>query len=109
MKKWSILFVAFLALVGFQQAALADASALKPCKNCHDISPGMKKVVGPPLFGVFGRAPTIEGVPFKAWDEKSLDEWEANPQKVKKGAKMLYKTSSAEKRAAIIAALKELK
>jgi len=109
MKKWPLSLFAVLALVGFQHPASADEAALKPCKNCHDITPAKKTIVGPPLFGVFGGKPTIDGVPFEVWDEKSLDAWEKNPQAVKKKAKMLFRTPNEAKRKAIIEALKELK
>lgn len=112
MKKLLMALLSGLMLAGLAGvASAADMSALAPCKNCHDLSPEKRKIVGPPLFGIYGSKPTIEGLPadYTVWDDARLDKWEEKPQAVKPRSKMNYRTPSPEKRAAIIAALKELK
>lgn len=63
---------------------------IRVCMRCHNTDATMKKKVGPPLFGVFGRAPSIEGVPFKLWDEAALNSWISDPAKVKPQTKMKF-------------------
>jgi cytochrome c len=87
----------------------AQKKALTNCSICHDITPKKTKLVGPPLFGVFGSKPTIEGVPFDKWDQAALDKWLTDPAKVKPGTNMSFSMSNAKKRAETIAALQALK
>jgi cytochrome c len=80
----------------------------KKCSSCHDLERNIRKV-GPPLKGVFGRAPKISGVPFDVWDEKALDEWLASPNKVKPRTTMAIPgIKSPEDRKAIIEYLKQI-
>lgn len=86
-----------------------DRTALNPCKNCHDITPAMSLIVGPPLWEVYERMPTIEGLPFDSWTDEALDRWLAHPQSVKPKARMQYKVPDSANRRAVIEALKTLK
>jgi len=78
------------------------------CGACHYFDKDRKKM-GPSLMGIFGRAPSIEGVPFTTWDAASLDRWLTNPKAVKSNTKMSFKgIAEKEKRDDIIAYLKTL-
>ena len=91
-------------------AYLTDPESLtrRQCGHCHSFVSGYRKT-GPSLQGVFGRIPKISGVPYAAWDEKSLDEWIENPTRVKPTTTMAIPgIKSAEKRAVIIEYLKQL-
>ena len=80
----------------------------KQCANCHSLDRNMRKS-GPTLKGIFGRAPTISGVPYSAWDEPSLDEWIESPLTIKRGTRMAIPgIKSAADRQAIIEHLKTL-
>jgi cytochrome c len=92
-----------------QQAQAAGSPALTSCTICHDISSAKTKKVGPPLAGIYGKKPTISGVPFAKWDDASLDKWLADAQKIKPTTAMTFKVSDAGARKAAIAALKTLK
>ncbi len=85
------------------------ALAHKKCSPCHYLDRNISKT-GPPLKGVVGRAPTISGVPFAKWDEKSLDQWLRDPTAIKPGTSMAIQgVQSAKDRAAIIKYLKQFK
>jgi cytochrome c len=96
-------------LDNFERESLPGASLTrKQCGSCHNIESSFRKV-GPSLKGIFGRAPRISGVPYTVWDEKSLDEWIKNPNKVKpRTAMAIPGNKSAEERAAIIEYLKRI-
>jgi len=66
------------------------------CRTCHSIKKGDNRQ-GPSLFGVFGaKAGSSPGYPYSAalagsgitWDEKTLDEFIANPDSVVTNNKM---------------------
>jgi len=101
------LAVALLFLAGQVDAWAADAARGKVvasvrCTPCHHLE--MTNVlIGPGLLGVYGRKPTITGVPFDVWDEKSLDIWLRNPRAVKPNTKMSIPPISVEDRADLIA------
>jgi cytochrome c len=97
------------SLDNFEIESLPGASLTrKQCGSCHSIESGFRKV-GPSLKGIFGRAPRISGVPYAVWDEKSLDKWIENPNKVKpRTAMAIPGNKSAEERAAIIEYLKRI-
>ena len=90
------------------------------CALCHDASPNKTQLQGPPLFGVVNR--TVGSVPgfaytdvLKAagtkgekWDEKKLDAFLTDPQKVMPGTAMPVSVSDAKDRKALIAYLSSL-
>jgi len=81
--------------------------ARKKCSTCHYLDRNIVKV-GPPLKGIVGRAPTISGVPFEKWDEKTLDQWLQDPTGIKPGTLMAIPGIKSEKdRTAIIEYLKQ--
>lgn len=82
--------------------------ARRKCASCHYLDRNLRKV-GPTLKGVFGRKPSITGIPFETWDEVALDAWLADPKKVKPKTQMAIPgLKDADERAAIIAYLKQL-
>jgi cytochrome c2 len=83
--------------------AAADTTALKSCGGCHDLTAAKKKKMGPPLFGLYGTKTKA------TWDEKTLDKFLADPASVDPGSKMKMKIKAADKRKAMIEALKALK
>ncbi len=100
-----------LALAGGPGAALAaDAArgaivAKVRCGQCHFLDRTTRRI-GPGLKGVFGRAPSISGVPFKRWDEASLDAWLSGPRAIKPNTEMQLPPLAARDRADVIAWLK---
>ena len=104
----------FLCAWGLTQIAEAATkidvnTTLAACMACHDISKAKKTLVGPPLFGVYGRKPTAAGLPFKKLDDKALDTWLSDPSKTKAETQMAFKVTDKAERAKVIAALKSLK
>ncbi len=97
------------SLENIENESLPGASLTrKQCGSCHHLESSFRKI-GPSLKGVFGRKPNISGVPYDVWDEKSLDEWIENPNRVKPGTLMAIPGNrSAEERAAIIKYLKRI-
>lgn len=103
-------------------AAVADAgskpAAFAQCAACHAVEPG-KHGVGPSLAGVYGtKSGELAGYAFSdamkqanlTWDDKTLDEYLANPMKVVPGTKMTYAgLADPAQRKAIIEYLKTLK
>lgn len=78
----------------------------KRCGGCHHLDRHLRKV-GPSLKGVYGRVPSIDGVPFEAWDEAALDAWIEDPTGIKPGTFMAIPgIKSAEERRQIIDFLK---
>ena len=70
-----------------------------PCHHLYDDS----KHLGPSLKGIYGRAPTISGVPYKRWDAEALDQWMENSRAVKPNTKMAIPPLSRSDREDIIA------
>jgi len=82
--------------------------AHRKCATCHYLDRHLTKV-GPSLKGVYGRAPTITGVPFKVWDEQALDQWLRDPTGIKPGTMMAIPgIRNAKDRKSIIEYLKQL-
>ena len=117
------LLLATTALLGLASAsalaqdAAAGAMAFQQCADCH--SPGNSDGVGPGLKGIFGRrAGTKAGFLYSpalakstiVWDETSLDNFLANPQKAQPGTSMGWPGEDDPKaRADLVAYLKTLK
>ncbi len=85
------------------------------CATCHSLTANR---IGPMLGGVYGRkAGTAAGFNYSpaiqasgiSWDAKSLDQWLSGPQKFISGSKMTFNVSDAQKRADVIAYLKDQK
>jgi cytochrome c len=77
----------------------AGESQFNKCRACHTIGPDKMNLVGPHLYGVFGRKSGTEpGYTFTeamtahkvTWDFDTLDAYLAAPQVVVKGTKMSY-------------------
>lgn len=62
-------------------------------------------MIGPGLFGVYGRQPTISGVPFEVWDRDALEAWLSNPRAIKPNTRMNIPPLKPRDRADIIAYL----
>jgi cytochrome c len=101
----------------YQTADLDNGQAkFAICKSCHTAARGGGNLVGPNLFGVFGRkAGTLPGFAYSdalkssgiVWDPASLDRWIANPRAVVPGSKMTYiGMSDAKDRTDLVAYLK---
>jgi cytochrome c len=83
------------------------------CMSCHSID---YNGVGPAHKGVFGRkagsaagysySPAVKSSPI-VWDEKTLEQWLTNPEKLIPGQKMGYMVPSAQDRADLIAYLQQ--
>lgn len=81
------------------QDAAAGAKTFVVCRACHEIGPGAKVLVGPPLNGVVGRkAGTYPGFSYSkaneesgiTWTPEELTKYLADPQKVVPGTKMIF-------------------
>lgn len=99
--------------------------AIRQCFACHDITENKAIKVGPPLWGVYGRAPGMaEGYKYSdehlskkdsiVWDEATLDAYLQDPKGLIPGNKMVYpvpglKVMSDKQRRNVIEFLKTLK
>ena len=112
--------VALAASTGWAMAqdAAAGEKVFVKCKTCHEIGPGAKAKVGPPLTGVVGRqAASVEGFAYSealkkkageigTWDEAKLNEWLTDPSKYAGGTvKMVFKLANETERKNVIAYL----
>jgi len=89
-------------------AARGKKIARGKCGGCHYFDRERKKV-GPGLQGVYGRAPSIDGIPFARWDAKALDAWLTRPKAVKPKTRMSFRgLASKQDRDDVIAYLKTL-
>jgi len=76
------------------------------CMPCHFLNRTERKL-GPGLLGVYGRAPTITGVPFTRWDAHALDMWLSGPRRIKINTTMLLPPLAKRDRADVIVWLRE--
>jgi cytochrome c len=104
----------------FSPAHGADATRGKQlyesrCIGCHSLD---ENRAGPAHRGLFGRkAGSVEGFEYSdavkkskvIWDERTLDRWLANPEKLIPGQKMGFSVSAPADRADIIEYLRAAK
>ncbi|MDX8414234.1 MAG: hypothetical protein R8J85_09130 [Mariprofundales bacterium] len=76
------------------------------CQPCHFLTKSLHRI-GPGLLGIYNRAPSIVGVPFKVWDDAALEQWLTNPRAVKINTPMYLPPLSARDRRLIIAWLRQ--
>jgi cytochrome c len=87
-------------------AAKGEVVARVRCMTCHFLDRNEHKI-GPGLLGVYGRAPSISGVPFARWDEHALEIWLSDPRKVKPNTTMLLPPLPPGDREDVIAYLRQ--
>ncbi len=75
------------------------------CLPCHHLHSQWKRI-GPGLKDIYGRAPTITGVPFEVWDDAALEAWLSGPRKIKPNTRMSMPPIAARDRADLIAYFK---
>ncbi len=105
--------------MGAGNAARGRAVAVKQCQICHSFNKGGKMVLGPNLYGIFGKpAGAVKGYKYSkallasglTWTDANLTEFLADPEQFIKGTKAKFPgVKSAKKRADVIAYLKTLK
>ncbi len=78
------------------------------CLPCHNLYSQWKRV-GPGLKNIYGRAPTITGVPFDTWNDAALEAWLSGPRRVKANTTMSMPPLAAGDRADIIAYFKSVR
>lgn len=119
MRRGLIALVAILALTGAARAqdgaspagvraerfgdAQRGAGFWNQCKGCHEIGPGAKIRIGPPLTGIFGRrAGAVPGFKYSksmarmgndglTWTWETLEVYVENPKSLVSGTRMTYK------------------
>lgn len=117
MSAW-ILALAAMPAIALSCAAYAAGDAARGealyegCQDCHSLD---KNDVGPRHRGVYGRkAGALPDYNYSDalknanlfWDENTLDQWLADPQKFLPGTKMFYHLDKEQDRADVIEFLK---
>lgn len=87
-------------------AARGKIIAQVRCMPCHHLDRTTRSI-GPGLKGVYGRVPTITGVPFTHWNAEALDAWLSDPRAIKPNTEMVKLPISARDRADVIAYFKQ--
>ncbi len=105
-----ILLVSNLLFLGTAKAVEVDIKrgevvAAVRCGPCHHLYSNHIKV-GPSLVNIYGKKPSISGVPFAIWDDDALHTWLINPRLVKGNTRMVLPAMSERDRNDIIAWLK---
>ena len=117
MKMWTAGALAALAFLPAAQAA-GDAARgeqlyVSRCGACHSLD---ENRAGPAHRGVFGRkAGMAKGFDYSpalkksgiVWNEKTIDRWLTDPEKLVRGQKMGFTVPDAKDRADVIAYLKK--
>ena len=123
MKRFALLLTLTLPGVALAQQNGDPAKGeqiFKTCNICHNVGPGAKIKVGPPLNGIVGR-PWASWPGFnyskgltdgkaqgKVWDEANLEKWLENPRAFVPGTKMIFPgLKQPQQRADVIAYLKQ--
>ena len=105
-----LLLVAMVALFSGRawgaDAAHGEIVARVRCSTCHFLDREGNKI-GPSLWDVYDRAPSISGIPFARWDARALDLWMSGPRKVKANTTMMLPPLPQRDREDVIAFLKQ--
>lgn len=90
--------------------------AFGACRSCHSIAPSGENLIGPHLYGVFGRrAGSVNGFEYSdavrnagfTWDFEHLDHWLDNPRTFLPGTRMSFAgLHDADRRRDLIAYLR---
>ena len=103
-----LLAAVMVAMPGIAAAQSADdgKAVFNKCRACHQVGPGAKNMVGPPLNGLFGRkAGTMEGFNYSeanknsgiTWDQATFREYIKNPKAKIPNTKMVFPGLNDEK------------
>lgn len=102
MRIWLLAAAVLMASSGSglaQDAAAGEARFKSLCLPCHDIGPGAKVKLGPPLNGIDGRvAGTMPGFNYSdankksgiTWNAESFPEYIKNPMQRMPGTRMAF-------------------